>query len=233
MSVYAGSPLLRGTPQIRLLKIDSSPGVQIDCTFTTFDLDAAPQYKALSYEWGPKPSTHAITIARLQTNIRSNLWNFLTKLKAHGYHDYLWCDAICIDQGNNLERNHQVQLMSQIYRKAKSVLLWLGEDDYNCGHLLRTLRSISDCKKNASRSTCSTERASILKALVHVSRRRYWTRIWIIQELTVARDIEIFCGGEKAPWPVFATACKFPPDIATSWASRLWALSQEILNDKR
>lgn len=38
----------------------------------------------------------------------------------------------------------------------------------------------------------------------------------------MARDLELFCGDEKVPWSAFATACKFPPDQLTSWASRLW-----------
>jgi len=39
----------------------------------------------------------------------------------------LWIDAICIDQIDVLERNHQVALMGQIYSKAQAVLMWLGE----------------------------------------------------------------------------------------------------------
>ena len=39
---------------------------------------------------------------------------------------YLWIDAIAIDQGNNAERNHQVAFMSEIYRCASQVLIYLG-----------------------------------------------------------------------------------------------------------
>jgi hypothetical protein len=39
----------------------------------------------------------------------------------------LWDDAICMDQTNILERNHQVQLMWDIYSGAEDVAIWLGQ----------------------------------------------------------------------------------------------------------
>ena len=38
-----------------------------------------------------------------------------------------WIDAICIDQDNTPEKNHQVNLMWNIYATAFSVVAWLGE----------------------------------------------------------------------------------------------------------
>lgn len=40
-----------------------------------------------------------------------------------------WIDAICIDQDDPSERNHQVQMMSRIYTRAKEVCIWLGDGD--------------------------------------------------------------------------------------------------------
>lgn len=113
--------------------------------------------------------------------------------------------------------------MSQIYRKAQSVLVWLGEEHHNSSSTLRTIRSISTCTDSASRAAYLMKRATVWKGLADLSKRRYWTRIWIVQEITVARDVVLFCGGETIPWPALATACKFPPDQLTPWASDLWA----------
>ncbi|PMD22177.1 hypothetical protein NA56DRAFT_688308 [Hyaloscypha hepaticicola] len=190
MSIYANNPLLSRYSHIRLLRIISvskTPLDRVTCAFSTFDINSAPKYQALSYEWGPTSPTMVIDVMGQPARIRSNLWNFLSRLRSHGYEDYLWCDAICIDQSNDYERNHQVQLMSQIYRKAHSVL-----------------------------------RAKIWQGLVALSRRRYWTRIWIVQEITVARDLQLFCGNETVQWSAFATACKFPSDQSTPWAAELW-----------
>jgi hypothetical protein len=40
----------------------------------------------------------------------------------------IWADAICMNQDDPLERNHQIKLMTRIYSKAKRVLVWLGPD---------------------------------------------------------------------------------------------------------
>ena len=38
----------------------------------------------------------------------------------------LWVDAICINQTDTLERNHQVAQMQEIYADAQQVIVWLG-----------------------------------------------------------------------------------------------------------
>ena len=40
---------------------------------------------------------------------------------------FLWIDAICINQANIQEKNHQVPLMADVYRRAEHVCVWLGE----------------------------------------------------------------------------------------------------------
>jgi hypothetical protein len=40
----------------------------------------------------------------------------------------LWIDALCIDQENVIERNHQVQQMGEIFSRASNVLAWLGSN---------------------------------------------------------------------------------------------------------
>ena len=224
MSIYTDTPLPRGEAHLRLLRIvPGSPTDQIKCIFSTFDISSAAKYQALSYEWGPKAPSKLIFVMDQPKTVRLNLWNFLSRLRLHAYYGYLWCDAICIDQHNNRERNHQVQLMSQIYRKAQSVLVWLGEENHNSGSTLCTIRSISTCTDGASRAAYLAERVTVWKGLIDLSKRRYWTRIWIVQEITVARRVELFCGGEIIPWLALALACKFPPDQLTPWAADLWA----------
>jgi hypothetical protein len=40
---------------------------------------------------------------------------------------FLWIDQVCIDQTNVSERNSQVACMTEIYRRASRVLVWLGQ----------------------------------------------------------------------------------------------------------
>lgn len=71
-----------------------------------------------------------------------NLYNFLWRMHAEkqiaeGYAEligldspeYIWIDAICINQEDLEERSIQVARMYSIYDNAQSVLIWLGEHD--------------------------------------------------------------------------------------------------------
>jgi hypothetical protein len=39
----------------------------------------------------------------------------------------VWVDAICINQTDDLEKEHQIDLMRDIYSSAREVIMWLGE----------------------------------------------------------------------------------------------------------
>lgn len=103
---------------------------------------------------------------------------------------YFWIDAICIDQSNTLERNHQVQMMSEIYKSAQFVMIWLG----------------SACEQALTRVACkdfgqsSKERRNLRKAVLRVMSNEYWTRIWIVQECILAKEVILLSGLAFASW---------------------------------
>jgi hypothetical protein len=43
------------------------------------------------------------------------------------------------------------------------------------------------------------------KAILALFSRQYWRRIWIIQEIVLAKDIIVFCGQESVHWSSFNT----------------------------
>lgn len=51
----------------------------------------------------------------------------------------LWVDAICINQSNPDEKNHQVRQMYRIYSSASRVLIWLGNADRDNRYALQNL----------------------------------------------------------------------------------------------
>jgi Heterokaryon incompatibility protein (HET) len=94
------------------------------------DLEKHPDYEAVSYVWGSEADKVPILCSGKSFQITQNLAAALL-----GFHNNLtsrtiWVDSICIDQNSIPERNHQVELMSQIYRKASHVLIWLGEEEF-------------------------------------------------------------------------------------------------------
>ena len=71
-------------------------------------------------------SNNSIQISGEAFLVRENLWKALTHIRLATENQTLWIDAICIDQQNIQERNHQVEIMGEVYGKATLVIVWLG-----------------------------------------------------------------------------------------------------------
>ncbi|KAF7533829.1 hypothetical protein G7054_g6745 [Neopestalotiopsis clavispora] len=133
MSLYSRYPL-DGVSDIRLLILHPAPHPDdaVVCDLVVASLGTKP-YTALSYTWGPPfegaPSGHrSITLCDASFHVTENLFQALAHLRNTETSLLLWVDAICIDQNDNLERNHQVARMANIYRSADQVYAWLGVD---------------------------------------------------------------------------------------------------------
>ncbi|KAM0492237.1 hypothetical protein ACHAP8_010100 [Fusarium lateritium] len=114
--------------QIRILRI--LPGNRDDplrCILRTACLDDDNKYEALSYAWGDPLDCLSIEVNGSQKSITVNLFNALRRLRYAESERYLWVDALCIDQENDVEKSHQVQLMSNIYSRTTTAILWLGD----------------------------------------------------------------------------------------------------------
>lgn len=132
----------------RLIKeiTSNATGSHLSCVLESFSVDACPSYGCLSYTWGPALTSDSETdgstdtaryelIVRAQEaagilSIRENLSDFLCQLSSSSFGptQYMWIDAICIDQDNMRERSTQVSMMDSIYSGAEKVIVWLGKD---------------------------------------------------------------------------------------------------------
>jgi hypothetical protein len=114
--------------EIRLLKVETK-GAIIRSTMHHYQIESAPKFRALSYAWGPLHPRRQILVNGQHLSIRENLAQFFGIYVKEHSDDYLWVDQVCIDQTDVLERNHQVQLMSQIYGRAEQVLIWVNPNN--------------------------------------------------------------------------------------------------------
>ena len=80
-----------------------------------------------------------------------------------------WIDAVCINQNDIVERNHQVAQMSMIYARAWRVLVWLG-------------RSSRDDPRFTSPD-------QFFEA--YLRHHSYWKRAWITQEIILAQSLTV------------------------------------------
>jgi hypothetical protein len=99
-------------------------------------------YEALSYVWGAHVGDCRIDCEGETLFVTKNCEEALRRLRRPKKVRTLWVDSICINQSSNEEKSAQVDLMGEIYGRAKTVLVWLGEyPDHDAGG--KTIRKIS------------------------------------------------------------------------------------------
>jgi hypothetical protein len=118
-------PLPTSTPHFRLLEIHQADS-QIVCELSIWPVAEAPPYCAISYTWGDLASTTSITVNNEEWIVRTNCAYVLRQAFASRSSKYYWIDAICIDQTSTREKNHQVAMMGQLYKRASKVLACVG-----------------------------------------------------------------------------------------------------------
>jgi Heterokaryon incompatibility protein (HET) len=216
------------------------------------ELADSPVFTALSYTWGC-PSIHAsergVTAERKfsiicdgqKILITENLHDFLTLLAIDGKISSaagrlpVWIDALCIDQENLQERAQQVRLMSIIYRVARRVLVWLGDDDGRVDTALQIILALNTQKLKdlgGLDSWLQYQRPDAIRpigefpsrqlhwdALAAFFARSWFYRMWVFQEITVAFEIRVQCGRRTMAWSDLVHVSEFLSK--TNWGSIL------------
>ncbi|KAN0092408.1 Heterokaryon incompatibility protein (HET) domain containing protein [Hyaloscypha variabilis] len=186
----------------------------------THDLQKSPDFTALSYTWGScvddsDSSHHSSEVFRIECNgqlhtVTENLFHFLDSCGQ----DFLWVDALCINQENLDERAQQVSLMGQIYASANIVIMWLGKDTSDLEEFVflheKFLPELDKRLRDIDFSTQSIWDLQFLGEIGIQSKarwRQYWTayhrfyqrrrffyRAWIVQEFALSRKQVFACG---------------------------------------
>lgn len=108
---------LTGHDFIRILEVQpGAAGSLLKCTLIHATLSACAkdiydQYIALSYVWGDPHNTTVVSVHACQFAVTVNLAAALNALRHITKPLKIWADAICINQEDVVERNHQVSLM--------------------------------------------------------------------------------------------------------------------------
>lgn len=197
----------------RILELKAGvKGCPITCKLRVASLDEDElSYEAVSYHWGPKNVAYRdIFCDGGVLRISPDLWDGLQRLREPHRPRFIWIDAICINQLNTTERGHQVKLMRQIYRRAQRVLIWAGNQG-------------GDHAKRAFSHICRIANVFPLEG----GQRAFWTefgcekdekhdfewqsirilyqvpwfwRVWIIQEVALARSAVFIWGDTEIDW---------------------------------
>ncbi|KAE8315313.1 heterokaryon incompatibility protein-domain-containing protein [Aspergillus transmontanensis] len=191
--------------------------VQIRGELIDYDLSNADGrshlYEALSYVWydGEESSNEeapSILLNDCEFSVTPNLHAALLRLRNHQLERMIWIDAICINQNDNDEKQKQIPLMRTIYAQANCVIVWLGEARDNSDEAFESIRllagdtvdygsPIDESFTNRSftnRFSTATNMVMDRAVCEPLLQRNWFRRIWVLQEVGVARSISIMCG---------------------------------------
>lgn len=149
-------------------------------------------------------SFHSIGVCNLKPmlilcKVTANLFAALKALRETTEPTTWWIDALCINQDNIEERRLQVLRMTSIYRSAVRVVAWIGVERPGEPSLQELLSSIKNLLQSNEPSPISI---AYFRDLLS---RKYWRRVWIIQEIAMATEIRVVCGRSSVDW---VTLCK-------------------------
>ncbi|MCJ1477094.1 hypothetical protein MMC13_005765 [Lambiella insularis] len=179
---------------------------------------SGPKYNALSYNWGSPNKTGHIILNGHLFSVTKNLEIALRQFRQIAAntvpHTKWWIDAICINQDDVLERNSQVSLMCQIYKKADHVSIWLGEEADDSSLALHTIVQLSQPSKRApgealtqSNPTVSAdEKLRCWRALWALYQRPWFERAWVRQEVALSQNHTVYCGAYSCKFGCLKTA---------------------------
>lgn len=182
----------------------------IHCTMTESPLqEARRRYDAVSYMWRPGKTLECdrtIYVDGRALGILDNLYEFLAASRSADSDLDLWVDAICIDQSNTQEKNHQVQLMAMIYKHANRTRIWLGRGDPCIDACVRWWRwtegSFHDeeSRFRLRKMFCKSPVVLMNRAMKSIGANPYWTRLWIVQEVLLSNHMQVQIQGYSLPW---------------------------------
>jgi Heterokaryon incompatibility protein (HET) len=227
------NPLSQSSKSVRLIRLHRTRMDRISCHLEVHSISECPPFIALSYTWGDANSTRTIQVQGQRYKIRENLWYALQGILNHwdlakkSRHSneslaemypeitnifehlkdetsqnlfesgpLIWVDQICINQKSIRERNHQVKMMKEIYSQAVVVISWLGIEGEGSKDALQYV-----ARERLRLTTFDPD--ITFEAIEQLCKRPYWTRLWIIQEIIVAKRLLIMSGLQVVLWGEF------------------------------
>ncbi|KAL8996388.1 MAG: hypothetical protein Q9169_004079 [Polycauliona sp. 2 TL-2023] len=146
--LYQSTPLPAGSRCVRVLDVQPAmfTSDRLFGNLRVIDLDAtpSPSFAALSYVWGAmQDATPTSTITcgpgDVVLQLTNNCYEALINLRAIYQPLTIWVDAICIDQEEDAEKNHQLPLMGEIYGRAIATYIWFGPSNESCDRAMTCL----------------------------------------------------------------------------------------------
>lgn len=223
IATVQGAPRIEDKLEIKLthsptksLKSENQRNTALDGDFTATE---PIEYEAVSYPWDETVKEFvSVDIQygkqRYRQKIRRNVETMIRHLRHRNDERALWIDVLCINQEDDDrreaegeesnerknsnrggkwgrlkpakrgEKSIQVGRMGTIYHRASCVLIWLGTDEEYRDGGAKTLINLRDYRASP-------------KSLEKLLERRWFYRLWVIQEVSLSRQALVMWGSKR------------------------------------
>lgn len=173
-------------------------------------------FEAISYVWGSEARDQTMIIDGKTLEITTSVRDALRQTRQLNKHRALWIDGICINQKDDEEKGHQVQLMGRIYKTSRCTLICLGFRTDTCSRDLEAL--VGDVNEmmdrvfaepgfshdfdsfpfpKADERLTSDARWSCWEELVQ---QPWFDRGWVVQEAALGPECLVLWAGVEISW---------------------------------
>lgn len=234
---FAWTGLSDPRKEIRLCSIE--PGLEdtpIRAALRTVNLEETTRrYACLSYAWITTCTTDSIILNNKAYAVPRNLHLQLSRVRALGLTQDLWCDSLCIAQDNPAERSIQVARMGSIFFNADRV--YLGVDEAGIllqpSLLLEALQgwSLGSHLRKLDRAEASFN-SVVAQQLRRILRASFWQRVWTVQEIVLAREASVMGEWGLIPFSTLVNASEaYEVHRRECCASFIDSLPKEVQSD--
>jgi hypothetical protein len=164
-------------------------------------------YEAVSYVWGSQENLLTIAVDNQSFQITRKLFTALQHVRDDKLPRIIWVDAICINQKEDTEKEHQIASMAEIYAKARGVVIWLGDVENDDDRALEALRLIGERSLELSPATLSPAEL-YQQGIPQLLERPWFQRIWVC--LLSLKKVAKYCLG-------LARSCCCPAYFDQMW----------------
>ncbi|KAL6233108.1 hypothetical protein BDW75DRAFT_216076 [Aspergillus navahoensis] len=220
-------PELPSEDTIRLLRLrpgtDGEP-IHASLEIVRINRIPLPLYEALSYTSVCDPADPSescpVYLGKYWDvfHVSTNCGKALRRLRYQKRHRLLWVDALCINHGDPKERNAQVRILREVYSRATKVIAYVGDECSNIGPAMNFLKEITTFHPTLQEHPLTISK-EVQSSFWKLLRQPYFSRLWVLQETLMARELELVCGGVSAPWPKRSFIDTSGLDVP-SWLSR-------------
>ncbi|GMG06298.1 unnamed protein product [Aspergillus oryzae] len=227
-NVYVWKPLKEPARQIRLLHLLPGTGIEdLRGDLMIAAITDRVKYDAISYTWGSALQPFTLHTTEGNIPITTSLYVALMRMRKHKEAIWLWVDAVCINQKDDIEKAAQISMMPDIFRSATRVYAWIGEEEDGSSEAIQTIKQIAKQRLEPTMPSANRYQdipplgRTFWNNLGRLLERKWFRRIWIVQEIVLARDIMVLCGKESVPWGQFCDMVRLCFDYAKQCSSDL------------